>query len=281
MKKHFTITDFNRTYPTNAACLDALFEAQYEKVEKCPGCMRVTKFSRLKKRKCYACQWCGYQIHPLAGTIFHKSSTPLKKWFYAIYLFASSKNGVSAKELERQLGVTYKCAFRIAKQIRTLFQEEPEAVLSGIVEADESWFGWRNHKVPVAGLVERGGKLLTKAVEDVKASTLIPYIERYVAKGTLVTTDEHLPYRILRRRGYQHESVNHKAWQWKKGEASTNTLEGHWGLMKRSIRGTYGTISSKHLSLYLAEFSFRRNHASELVFPLLVSRASQPYRSVS
>lgn len=278
MPKPFTIANFNRLYPTNAACLESIFLNRYEQLDVCPGCMQKGKFSRLKKRKCYSCQWCGYQIYPLAGTIFHKSRTPLKLWFFAMYLFASSKNGVSACELQRQLGVTQKCAWRMAKQIRTLFTEQPTTQLSGTVEADESWFGHKGKKVPVVGLVERGGKIITKMVTDVDTATLIPYIERYVAKGSLVTTDEHLPYKRLRTRGYSHATVNHKRWQWydKNTGASTNTLEGHWGLVKRAIRGTYGSVSAKYVPLYLAEFSWRRNHASEAMFPLLVARAAKP-----
>lgn len=276
MPKLFTIADFNRLYPSNNACLEALFLARFDPVDVCPGCMKRSKFSKLKQRKCYSCQWCGYHIYPLAGTIFHKSRTPLKKWFFAIFLFANSKNGVSAMELHRQLGVTPKCAWRMAKHIRTLFTEEPTTQLSGIVEADESWFGPKKRKVPVAGLLERGGQIRTRVVSDVGAVTLVPYIQKNVAEGSTLSTDEHKPYRRVRRLGYTHVSVNHSKWQWKNGEASTNGLEGHWSLVKRSIRGTYVSVSLKFLPLYLAEFSFRRNHRQETLFPLLVKRAARP-----
>lgn len=279
MPKPFTIAEFNRCYPTEASCLRELFLLRYNYRQDCPKCHRVSRFTRLNRRKCFSCQWCGYQLSPLAGTIFHKSKTPLKKWFYAIFLMASSKNGVSAAELSRQLGVTYKCAYRMAQQIRTLFLEE-YPVLSGEVEADESWFGHKGKKVAVAGLVERGGSIITKVIDDTTATTLIPWIEDNVMKGSALLTDEHRGYWPIGKRGYVHEMVNHKRYQWVNGRASTNTLEGHWGLMKRAIRGTYGSVSSRHLSLYVSEFSWRRNHRKERMFPLLLAEAAKPARVV-
>src|SRR3989344_5358709 len=109
----FTINHFHQIYPDNDSCLDAIFQARYGHIKTCPKCKKETKFNRIKIRKCYCCQFCGFQLHPVAGTIFHKSDTPLKNWFYALYLFSTSKNGVSAMELQRQLGCTYKTAWRI------------------------------------------------------------------------------------------------------------------------------------------------------------------------
>ena len=111
----FTISEFNKKYLTDDAGLDELFTARYGHIKDCQKCKKETKFNRIKERKCYCCQFCGFQLHPVANTIFHKSDTPLKNWFFALYLFSTSKNGVSAMELQRQLGVTYKCAWRISK----------------------------------------------------------------------------------------------------------------------------------------------------------------------
>lgn len=127
----FTIKDFNTQYPNDEACLDEIFTARYGANPLCPSCKIKSKFHRANKRKCYYCQQCGCHLYPLAGTIFHKSSTSLKNWFFALYLFSNSKNGVSAKELERQLGVTYKCAWRIAKQLRLLFSQSNVKQLFG------------------------------------------------------------------------------------------------------------------------------------------------------
>lgn len=122
-QEKFTIKQFNKKYPNDDACLQEIFNSRFSDLKECLHCKKPFSFYKVKNRKCYACAFCGHQLHPLADTIFHKSSTSLKNWFYAIFLFSVSKNGVAAKELERQLGVTYKCAYRIAKQIRKLFDE--------------------------------------------------------------------------------------------------------------------------------------------------------------
>lgn len=141
----YTIKDFNTDFPNDDVCLDTVFQNRYGDVKDCPRCGVVdTKFYRVTGRKCYACMHCSYQLHPLAQTIFHKSETPLKSWFYAIYLFSVSKNGVSAKELERHLGVTYKTAHRMARQIRKLMNQDDTELLSGIVETDETYIGGRH-----------------------------------------------------------------------------------------------------------------------------------------
>jgi len=116
----YTIKNFNKEYPDDDACLREIFQQRYGNLQVCPRCNRNTKFHKVSNRKCYSCQYCGYQIHPLADTIFNKSSTPLKLWFLAIFLMSYSKNKLSAKELERHLGVTYKTAWRIIKEIGKL-----------------------------------------------------------------------------------------------------------------------------------------------------------------
>lgn len=132
-KEKFTIKDFNKKYSNDDACLHQIFTSRYGNLENCPECQSKFSFHKISDRKCYACAYCSYQLHPLADTIFHKSSTSLRNWFFTIFLFSASKNGVSAKELQRQLGVTYKCAYRIGQQIRKLFDEDIEQ-LSNIVE---------------------------------------------------------------------------------------------------------------------------------------------------
>lgn len=121
MRNKFSIKDFDARYASDDVCLHEIFLNRYGKLNICPECKKDTKFHKVSGRKCYSCQLCGHQLHPLANTIFHKSATSLKNWFYAIFLFANSKNGVSGKELQRQLGVTYKTAWRMRKHIRSLF----------------------------------------------------------------------------------------------------------------------------------------------------------------
>ncbi|NJK70997.1 MAG: transposase, partial [Thermales bacterium] len=119
-----TIKDLRVHFSTDDQCLDYLFSTKYNKQEVCPKCNRTFNYSRVKERRAYQCNHCNSMISPTAGTIFHKSETQLNLWFYTIFLFCVSKNGVSAKELERQLGVTYKTAWRMAKQIRSLFEDD-------------------------------------------------------------------------------------------------------------------------------------------------------------
>ncbi len=160
----YTIKQFQADFPNDDVCLDTVFENRYSHVKDCPKCGVVnTKFYRVKGRKCYACMHCGYQLHPLTHTIFHKSETPLTSWFYTIYLFSVSKNGVSAKEIERHLGVTYKTAHRMARQIRKLMADGGDP-LTGEVEIDETYIGGRrklahkfDNKSVVFGMVERNG----------------------------------------------------------------------------------------------------------------------------
>lgn len=168
----YTKKQFEAEYPDEDACLEAVFQNRFGDLKFCPSCAAETSLYRVKKRQCYACQWCGYQLHPLADTIFRKTTTPLKDWFYAIYLFSNSKNGVSAKELERHLGVTYKTAWRMCKQIRLLMQQETEA-LTGEVEVDETYMGGRKRgskslqdKQPVFGIVERNGRAKAKHIKS-------------------------------------------------------------------------------------------------------------------
>jgi len=279
----YTIKDFNKDFPNDDVCLDTVFENRYGDVKFCPKCAAETKFHRVKGRKCYACQWCGYQLHPLAQTIFHKSETPLKSWFYAIYLFSVSKNGVSAKELERHLGVTYKTAHRMARQIRKLMADGGSP-LTGEVEIDETYIGGRrkmvqkfNNKSVVFGMVERNGLAKTVHVRSAGARVLLPVIVKEVEPKANILSDEYGAYMTLKQRGYSHTTVNHSKLEYVRGSAHTNTIEGYWSQLKRSIDGTYHSVSPKYLQHYLDEFSFRYNLRGVIVYPVLLEQASKPF----
>jgi transposase len=245
----FTIQQFNAKYPDDDACLNEIFHQRYGHLTTCPKCQKETKFHRVKGRKCYKCQYCAYELHPLADTIFHKSSTSLKNWFLAIYLFANSKNGVSGKELERHLGVTYKTAWRMAKQIRQLFQNQDQdgEVMCSIVEADETYVGGKRKgkrgrgaagKTPVIGIVERGGEVKAIVTTDTKAATVIPFICENVKPGTQMMTAEYASYRRISLNGFTHQRVNHGAGEYVAGIVHANTIEGFWSQLKRSVNGT-------------------------------------------
>lgn len=279
----YTITQFNKQYPNDDVCLDEIFNNRYGDLKCCPDCGVVgAKFYRIKKRKCYACMWCGYQINPLAGTIFHKSATPLKSWFFAMYLFSVSKNGVSAKELERALGVTYKCAHRIAQRIRMLMQQG-SSPLDGIVEADETYVGGKRHrhdvrgdnKTAVIGLAQRKGEARA-IVADANASVVVPFVVSNLDPSAKLHTDESkLYYRVSRY--LAHESINHAKREYARGNVTTNTIEGFWSQLKRSIDGTYHCVSPKYLQLYVDEFAYRYNHRTlPALFPALVEAAARP-----
>ncbi len=281
----FTIKQFNDQYPTDDACLDTIFKNRYGALRRCPSCKKRTTFYRVKSRKCYACQSCGYQLHPLADTIFHKSETPLKSWFYAIFLFANSKNGVAAKELERQLGVTYKTAWRMAKQIRTLFKS-PARKLSKTVEMDDTYIGGVAHgkrgrgaagKSIVLGAVQREGRIAASVVSNLSAETVRPFIEKHIKQGTALMTDEFTTYRRTRK-GYTHRTVNHSSGKYVRGNVHTNTIEGFWSQLKRSLNGTYHAVSPKYLQQYVDEFAYRysKRHALTSIFFPMLARAGTP-----
>jgi transposase len=142
-ESQMTYTRFMELFPSHDACLDYLKDRFHPDGSECPSCGKTTKFHRLKSRAAYSCQSCGHQVYPTAGTIFHKSTTNLQMWFWAIFLMSSTRCGISAKQLEREIGVSYPTAHRMFKQIRTLLSQDGDAPLSGKVEVDESAGGGR------------------------------------------------------------------------------------------------------------------------------------------
>jgi len=277
----YTVKQFHADFPNDDVCLDTIFENRYGDVKFCPKCAAETKFYRVKGRKCYACKHCGYQLHPLAQTIFHKSETPLTSWFYAIYLFSVSKNGVSAKELERHLGVTYKTPHRMARQIRKLMADGGD-ILTGEVEVDETYIGGTrkmaqkfNNKSVVFGMVERNGVAKSIHVKSSGSRVLLPVIVKGVSPDASIHSDEWRAYKGLTKLGYSHTTVNHSKLEYVRGLAHTNTIEGYWSQLKRSIDGTYHSVSPKYLQHYLDEFSFRYNLRDVAVYPVLLEQAAK------
>lgn len=280
----FTIDALHEQFPDDDACLNFMFEQFYGDLKACPRCgVVMPRFYRVRNRKCYACNDCGYQLSPLANTIFHKSETSLKKWFYAIYLFGVGKNGVSAKEIERHLGVTYKTAWRMAKQIRLMMQEDG-SMLSGIIEADETYIGGKtkierkyDNKTAVVGIVEKKkgyGKVKAFATKQADATVTLPFLRANIAAGSTLHTDDSRIYSRVKR-DFTHEFVNHSKLEYVKSGVHTNTIEGFWGQLKRSIDGTYHCVSPKYLQLYVNEFVFRYNYRTTAAFPVLMKAAAR------
>ncbi len=266
-----TVAEFFRQYPDDEACLAQVFEARYGQGHICPKCDRPAKWYRIKAARAYACQWCGWHIHPTAGTLFEDSRTSLRLWFYAIYLFTTSRHGVPAKELQRQLGVTYKTAWRMGHEIRKhMAAVDGDRPLGGQVEVDETYIGGvmkgvgggrgLGNKAVLVGMVKRDGHAMTKVVESADRDTVMRLIGHNVRRGSTIHTDESKIYRGLEGRGYKHETVNHSEGEYAREDgASTNTVEGYFSRLKNSIRGTHVHVSKKHLQKYAGEFEYRYN----------------------
>ena len=286
----YTFKQFQAEYPDDGACLDQIMKEQYGGNEfSCPGCGADSKFHRISKRRAFACQHCGHHVYPCVGTIFEKSRTPLTKWFFAMYLMTSTRHGVAAKELERQIGVTYKCAWRMAHELRKLMATaDIGGKLAGHVEIDEVFVGGYqsrederrkgSNKSIVMGIVERDGRIRAAPIPDVTAITLENVIIDHVETGATISTDERRGYNGLHHLDYTHGRVDHSAKEYVRGIHHTNSLEGHWSLLKRAISGTHTHVSSKHLWKYVAEFSYRRNfrHSHRAMFDHLVGAFSLP-----
>ena len=265
----YTKAQFDAEYPDDAACLHAIMEMRYGGTDiKCPACKKQSKFHLMAKRRGFSCQWCGHHIFPCVGTVFEKSRTPLTKWFYAMYLFTASRHGVPARELERQLGVTYKCAWRMAHELRKLMaMADDRGPMSGTVEVDETYLGGkpryknkpRRKKAMLLGLAQRGGPVRVGQIYNTDMGTLEGAITNNVRLGARVITDEHKSYSHVGSAGYDHHTVNHTREEYVRGDIYTNTIEGFWSRLKNSIKGTHIHVSEKHLWKYAAEFSYKYN----------------------
>ena len=283
-----TVRQFFDRFPDDEACLTHIMEVRYGLRHVCQGCGVEATFHKITGRKAYACAQCGAHLYPCAGTIFADSRTSLQSWFYAIYLFVVTRHGVSGKELERALGVTYKTAWRIGQQIRTLMAKaDGFEMLQGHVELDEAYVGGvkrgvrggqSKHKTVVFGMKERGGRVATQIVPDIRKSTLRAVTLQNVKPGSIVSTDELLSYGLLTGDGYEHGSVNHKAkeyvWHDRRTGIThhTNSIESFWRLFKNSVASTHIHVSPKYMDRYLSEFTFRQNHRAmrNAMFDLLI-----------
>ena len=291
----YTRQQFDSEFPDDDACLEQIKEQRWpDGVKVCEKCEGPRKHYRVSGRTAYACAGCGNHIYPLAGTIFEKSTTSLRTWFQAMYLMGSTRCGISAKQIQRETGVTYKTAWRMFRQIRMLLAENDLLLEGSTVEMDEMYYGgtrkggtgrpMRGDKVKTAvvGIVERGGKgrVIAKTASDLTGATLTGMVREYVLPASTVFTDELAAYNgipEIPEGGYVHRRIRHSAKVYVQGDVHTNTIEGFWSLVKRGIGGVYHSVSQKYLQSYLNEYAFRYNHRAcgNLIFPMLVARASQ------
>lgn len=263
----YGLKQLRKDFPTDRACLEFAFDTLHSRECSCGG-----TYAPVKGRKQFYCSKCRFQIAPLAGTIFHKSDTPLTLWWHALWVFSNAKSGVSAKEMERQLAVTYKTAWRMLSLIRKALKQDGK--LSGDVEMDTAYFGGRKSagkdnanlseavkaKAVVMGAIERGGKARLMIVPDSTAKTHGDFLAEVVEPhGTRLMTDKtnRLDKVAL---GFNRLTVDHSKGEYVRGDVYANTIDALWSHIKRSITGTHKVVSKKHLQEYLDAFVFHRNN---------------------
>jgi len=290
-----------REFPDDDSCLEHLWRLRYSEDGEhadCPkcDCERVFKrYATKQGRQSWTCTGCGHHVHPTAGTIFHKSSTSLHLWFYAMYLMASTRCGISAKQLERELGVSYRTAWRMMNRIRNELMNDADAEpLSGDVEVDETsvrgrYRGptmnrseaakWRESQPSVIGMVERGGRVRLRIIPSRRGPALSREVRANVNPSSLIFTDDWKPYKQLGREYLGHSVINHSAGSYAVGDIHTNTIEGFFGNLKTGMRGAYKHVSPKWLQSYLDEYAWRYNeriNRDRSMFAELVGKAAQP-----
>jgi transposase len=284
MRPKFTVDDFKRMYQTDAACLDTLFKIRYGKLEACPACACPASFRRITTRRCYQCKHCYSQFYPTQGTVFENTHVALHHWFHVMYLFTTTRNGLAAKEVQRIVGCTYKTAWRMGHQIRTLIGDSGDTLLKGFIEMDETYVGGKSEravgrntteKAPVFAMVERQGRVKAFQVKNVQKQTVYPLIQNNVSTDSIVNTDEFKLYANLKKDlGLkEHNTINHSMKVYRIGSASTNTIEGYFSQLKRMIYGTHLHVSPQHLQKYVQECNFRYNNRKNQdgMFALILS----------
>jgi transposase-like protein len=266
-EQRYGITSLAKDFPNDDACLDFLFDAQHSRSCSCGGSYR-----RIVGRKQYQCSKCRFQIAPTAGTIFHKSDTPLTLWFKAILAFSNAKSGVSAKYMERELEVTYKTAWRMLTMIRKALGQKGDK-LKGDVETDAAYFGGKKSggknnstlsqavaaKSVVMAVIQRKGDMRAEVVPNMGTWTTKDFIEKHVEKGSRLITDGSKNYERVAV-GYDRHSVDHHKGEYVRGDVYVNNVESFWGHVKRSMKGTHKVVSKKHLQEYLDGFVFHYNN---------------------
>jgi transposase-like protein len=277
-KQEFDLITLMERFGDEDKCRTYLELLRWPDGVRCIRC-QSDKISRIQTRNVFECDSCSYQFSVKTGTIFHDSHLPFTKWFTAIYLMSESKKGVSALQLKRNLGVAYKTAWYLCHRIREAVKDADSTLLSGIVECDETFFGGkaknmhkkdRERKIQGRGTVgkamalaaiQRGGGVRLQVEKTRDRKTLHTFIKAALDGDTKrIMTDEWPAYDGIADANTTHETVNHSADEYVRGDVHTNTVEGVFSLFKRSIVGAYHQVSTKHLDRYLDEFEFRFNN---------------------
>lgn len=291
--------EFMREFPDDDACLEHLWRKTYSpdgEHAECPKCEQervFRKYQTAQGRQSWTCTACGHHVHPTAGTIFEKSSTSLQLWYYAMYLVASTRCGISAKNLERAIGVSYPTAWRMLNKIRNEVMVQDDEPLTGEVEIDETSADGKPRKhgnrtegaqlregsrATVFAAVERGGRVKATVLPSRRGPGLQAQAIEWIDPRSIVYTDEWPAYNRLGRHFADHSRVRHASGEYVIGSAHTNTIEGWFGNVKPSLRGTYRKVSHKWLQGYLNEFAWRYNHREQRdpsMFAELVAQAAE------
>ena len=269
-----TLVDVINLFDTDERCRELLVRLRWPNGPECLRCKSPVVELATTKQLFY-CKECDYQFTVTASTIFNDSHLPLTKWFLATLLLCESRKGMSANQIKRTLGVSYKTAWYLCHRIRGAMKEADRPMLDGTVEMDETYVGGRerkgkgwnrpdNNKEVVIGIRQRGGELRFFHASDAKSGTLAQYIKEHVSADVeVMVTDEHPAYPkamiTAGIKGGQHKTIRHRDKVYVDGDIHTNTVENAFSLLKRGIMGTWHKISAKHLAAYLAEMEFRFN----------------------
>jgi len=272
MTRKMTLPRLMTDFDTDAECRAALEQLRWPKGVRCLRC-GSDSISRITTRKQFDCNDCRYRFSVTTGTIFNDSHLPLAKWFMAVLLLCEAKKGMSANQVMRTLGVAKKTAWYLCHRIREAMTDVSPRPLTGTVEADETYIGgtrrgmgrgYVGNKAMVLAALERGGHIRMKVDKRDDKATLQGFIADHVSPDvTNIYTDEHPSYQGLDADSGAvglHQTVNHSAKEWVRGDVHTNSVEGAFGLFKRGVVGSYHQISHKHLDRYLDEFEFRFNN---------------------
>jgi transposase-like protein len=264
--------DLMDQFGTDEKCRAMLEKLRWTDGVRCPRCNGV-KHTHMASRCQYDCLTCGYQFSVTSGTIWHDTHLPLRKWFMAILLTVESKKGMSANQMKRVLGVSYKTAWYLCHRIRAAMTELDPTPLKGTVECDETYIGGRmrgrgtgkgaylQNKGIVIGVIQRGGKVRLQVIDRTDRKTLHRFIKENTAPDTdVIITDDWKAYRGISDDDTKHEVVNHSAKEYVRGDIHTNGIENVWSLLKRSVTDTYHKLSVKHLDAYLDELEWRFNN---------------------
>ena len=267
-----TLIEINEMFSTQERCVELLKRIRWPNGVECPRC-HAEQVTFLEGHDRFWCSECSYQFSVTSSTIFHDSHLPMQKWFLAVLLLCESRKGMSANQLSRMLGISYKTAWYLCHRIRAAMAEQERPMLDGTVEVDETYVGGkqkgfqdkpghgRSKKQIVIGIRQRGGELRFFHAKDAKSGTLQRYIRDNVSEDVdVIITDEYNAYpNAMGTFKPRHETIKHKAGVYVRGNVHTNTVENAFSLLKRGIFGTWHKISPKHLAAYLDEMTFRFN----------------------